>query len=418
MQKIDLIRQDAHTIINAALAAVLPDAAVQKQLQTLNLEGDITVVAIGKAAWRMASAARAALGQRVKRGIVITKYDHSLGDIPDMEIYEAGHPLPDENGVAATRRALELVQNLSATETVLFLVSGGGSALFEEPAAGVSLAELMQVNSLLLKSGANIVEINTVRKHLSQVKGGRLAWRVKPAKLVALVLSDVLGDRLDSIASGPAYPDSTTCAGALAVVQKYRLELPDSVMGALQQETPKAVDNVESFIIGSVRVACEGAKQAAQSLGYTPLILTTTLDCEAREAGRFLAAIAKEVLTSAHPLPRPCAVILGGETVVQVKGAGLGGRNQELALAAAAGLAGLEDVVITAVGTDGSDGPTDAAGGMVDGGTAARLGEQGLEVYKILDNNDAYHALLASGDLLKTGPTGTNVNDLALVLVK
>ncbi|MFN8459822.1 MAG: glycerate kinase [Anaerolineae bacterium] len=418
MRKIDLIRQEAQTIINEALAAVLPEAAVQKQLQALNLEGDITVVAIGKAAWRMASAAKVELGQQIKRGIVITKYDHSLGDVPGLEIYEAGHPLLDENGVTATRRALELVQNLASTETVLFLVSGGGSALFEEPAEGVSLAEMMQVNSLLLKSGANIVEINTVRKHLSQVKGGRLAQRVKPAKVVALVLSDVLGDRLDSIASGPAYPDSTTSAEALAVVQKYRLELPDSVMRALQQETPKTVDNVESYIIGSVRVACEAAKQAAEHLGYSPLILTTTLDCEAREAGRFLAAIAKEVLTSAHPLPPPCAVILGGETVVQVKGTGLGGRNQELALAAAAGLAGLEDVVIASVGTDGTDGPTDAAGGMVDGGTVARLAGQGLEVYKMLDNNDAYHALLASSDLLKTGPTGTNVNDLAVILVK
>ncbi|MFN8460003.1 MAG: glycerate kinase [Anaerolineae bacterium] len=418
MKKIDLIRQDAHTIINAALAAVLPEAAVQKQLQALNLGGDITVVAIGKAAWRMASAAKAQLGERVKRGIVITKYDHSLGDIPGLEIYEAGHPLLDENGVAATRRALELVQNLTATETVLFLVSGGGSALFEEPAEGVSLAEMMQVNHLLLKSGANIVEINTVRKHLSQVKGGRLAQRVKPAKVVALVLSDVLGDRLDSIASGPAYPDSTTSAEALAVAQKYRLELPTSVRQALRQETPKTVDNVESYIIGSVRVACEAAKQAAERLGYTPLILTTTLDCEAREAGRFLAAIAKEVLTNAHPLPRPCALILGGETVVQVKGTGLGGRNQELALAAAAGLGGLEDVVIASIGTDGTDGPTDAAGGMVDGGTVARLAGQGMEIHQMLDNNDAYHALQASGDLLKTGPTGTNVNDLALVLAK
>lgn len=418
MKKIDLIRQDAHTIINAALAAVMPEAAVQKQLRALNLGSDITVVAIGKAAWRMASAATAELGERIKRGIVITKYQHSLGDIPGLEIYEAGHPLLDENGVTATRRALELVQNLAPTETVLFLVSGGGSALFEEPAAGVSLTEMMQVNNLLLKSGANIVEINTVRKHLSQVKGGRLAQRVKPAKLVALVLSDVLDDRLDSIASGPAYPDSTTSAEALAVVQKYRLDLPDSVMLALQQETPKTVDNVQSYIIGSVRVACEAAKQAAERLGYTPLILTTTLDCEAREAGRFLAAVAKEVLTSAHPLPRPCAVILGGETVVQVKGTGLGGRNQELALAAAASLAGLEDVVIASVGTDGTDGPTDAAGGMVDGGTAARLAGQGLVIHKLLENNDAYHALQASGDLLKTGPTGTNVNDVALVLVK
>jgi hydroxypyruvate reductase len=290
--------------------------------------------------------------------------------------------------------------------------------LFEDPADGITLADLMQVNSLLLKCGANIVEINTIRKHLSKVKGGRFAQHVQPARVVALVLSDVLGDRLDSIASGPAYLDSTTSAEALEIVQKYRLDLPDPVLLALRQETPKSVDNVETFIIGSVRVACEEAQKVAQSLGYHSLILTTTLEGEAREAGRFLVAIAREVLTHNNPVARPGAIILGGETVVQVKGSGLGGRNQELALAAAIGLAGLEGVVITSVGTDGTDGPTDAAGGMVDGDTIARLAAEGINASQALDNNDAYHALLAGGDLLKTGPTGTNVNDLALILVR
>ncbi len=418
MSEIRTIRQDAHTIINGAIKAVLPEIAVRKQLQMLNLPHQITIVAIGKAAWRMASAAYTELGDRVKQGIVITKYDHSLGNLPGLEIYEAGHPLLDAKGIAATQRALAMTQNLTERDTVLFLVSGGGSALFEDAADGVTLADLMQVNSLLLKCGANIVEINTIRKHLSKVKGGRFAQHVQPARVVTLVLSDVLGDRLDSIASGPAYPDSTTSTEALEIGQKYQLNLPDSILTALRQETPKSADNVETFIIGSVRMACEEAQKVAQSLGYNSLILTTTLEGEAKEVGRFLVAIAKEVLTSNNPVARPGAIILGGETVVQVKGSGLGGRNQELALAAAIGLAGLEGVVITSVGTDGTDGPTDAAGGIVDGDTIARLAAKGISPSQALDNNDAYHALLASGDLLRTGPTGTNVNDLALVLVR
>lgn len=418
MTEMNTIRQDAYTIINQAIEAVLPEVAVKKQLQTLNLPDRMTVVAIGKAAWRMASAAKAALGDQIRQGIVITKYEHSGGNIPGLEICEAGHPLLDEPGIAATRRALAITQNLTEQDVVLFLVSGGGSALFEDPADGVTLADLRQINSALLKSGANIVEINTIRKRLSKVKGGRFAHHVKPARVVALVLSDVVGDRLDSIASGPAYPDSTTSAEALAIGQKYQLDLPPAALAALRQETPKRVDNVETFIIGSVRVVCEEAKRVAQNLGYAPLILTTTLACEAREAGRFLASIANEVLTSGHPITRPGAVILGGETVVQVKGNGLGGRNQELALAAAIELAGVEDVVIASVGTDGTDGPTDAAGGVIDGGTAVRMVAGGVNPHQALANNDAYHALAASGDLLKTGPTGTNVNDLVLVLIR
>lgn len=418
MTEMNTIRQDAYTIINQAIEAVLPEVAVKKQLQTLNLPDRMTVVAIGKAAWRMASAAKAALGDQIRQGIVITKYEHSGGNIPGLEICEAGHPLLDEPGIAATRRALAITQNLTEQDVVLFLVSGGGSALFEDPADGVTLADLRQINSALLKSGANIVEINTIRKRLSKVKGGRFAHHVKPARVVALVLSDVVGDRLDSIASGPAYPDSTTSAEALEIGQKYQLDLPPAVLAALRQETPKKVDNVETFIVGSVRVACEEAKRVAQNLGYAPLILTTTLACEAREAGRFLASIANEVLTSGHPIARPGAVILGGETVVQVKGNGLGGRNQELALAAAIELAGVEDVVIASVGTDGTDGPTDAAGGVIDGGTVVRMVAGGVNPHQALTNNDAYHALAASGDLLKTGPTGTNVNDLVLVLIR
>jgi hydroxypyruvate reductase len=231
------------------------------------------------------------------------------------------------------------------------------------------------------------------------------------------VLSDVLGDRLDSIASGPAYPDATTAAEARRIVEKYGLALSPQAQQALARETPKRLDNVETYIIGSVRVLCEEAARAAEQLGYRPLILTTTLDCEAREAGRFLAAIVREVLASDQPIPRPCAVILGGETVVHVRGKGLGGRNQELALAAAIGIERLSGVVIAAAGSDGTDGPTDAAGGIVDGATVERLRGAGLDALQCLEENDAYRALTASGELFKTGPTGTNVNDLALVLV-
>lgn len=411
------LRADALTIINQSIEAVLPERAVQKQVQGLDLPDRVTVVAIGKAAWRMAKAAKDELGDGIKQGVVITKYDHSLGDIPGLEIYEAAHPLPDANGIEATQRAIELVQGLTAQETVLFLVSGGGSALFEAPVEGVNLADLTAVNDQLLKSGADIVEINTIRKHLSTVKGGRFAQRVAPAQVVTLALSDVLGDRLDSIASGPAYPDSTTSAQAMTIVEKYRLQLPDKIIKALQTETPKTLDNVETYIIGSVSLVANEAKRLAESLGYSSLILTTTLACEAREAGRFLSAIGQEILENDQPLPKPCAIIVGGETVVNVKGDGLGGRNQELALAAALEIAGLENIVVGSVGTDGTDGPTDAAGGLVDGGSLARMTANGIEATQTLNNNDAYHALAASDDLLKTGPTGTNVNDVAVVLV-
>jgi hydroxypyruvate reductase len=411
------IKQDAYTIIQQAIEAVLPEAAVKKQLETLTPPGNITLVAIGKAAWRMAQAATAVWGERIARGVVITKYDHAAGDIPGLEIFEAGHPLPDANGIAATQRALEMTSNLTAEDTVLFLVSGGGSALFEALAPGISLADLTGVTDQLLKSGANIVEINTMRKRLSAVKGGRFARHVAPGRVLALVLSDVLGDRLDSIASGPAHPDATTAADAQAIVEKYRLDLPPVAVDALQQETPKSLDNVETHIIGSVRVAADAAAAAAARLGYRPLMLTTTLDCEAREAGRFMAAIAREVQASGQPVAAPCAIVLGGETVVTVTGDGLGGRNQELALAAAIELEGSAGVVIASVGTDGTDGPNDAAGGVVDGSTASRMRANGIDPLAALQNNDAYHALAAAGDLLKTGPTGTNVNDVSLALV-
>nr|WP_113074786.1 glycerate kinase [Petrotoga sp. 9PW.55.5.1] len=410
------LREDAFKIINKSIESVLPDKAVKEEVEKLNLSGNVYLVAIGKAAWRMAKAAKDFLKDKIEEGIVITKYGHSQGQIEGLKIYEAGHPVPDENTIKATEKVVELVKKLNEKDTLLFLVSGGGSALFELPAEEISLEDLKRTTDLLLKSGANIVEINTIRKHLSQVKGGKFAKLVEPAKIYSLVLSDVLGDRLDSIASGPAYPDSTTVQDVERIVEKYRLNLPEHVISALKNETPKELNNVETRIVGSVSRVCENAQEVAKSLGYSTLILTTTLDCEAKEAGSFLASIAKEVKEKNRPLEKPCAIILGGETVVHVRGKGIGGRNQELALSAARGISNYEDVVIVSVGTDGTDGPTDAAGGIVDGMTVQRLEENGINIEDVIDNNDSYHALQSIDGLVITGPTGTNVNDLTFIL--
>lgn len=412
------IYHDAKQIIDHSIRAVLPDVAVYRALQSNPLERPAVVVAIGKAAWRMANAASQALGNLVKTGIVVTKYGHSEGPIPRMEIYEAGHPVPDENGVAATRRVLELVDGLTQEDTVVFLVSGGGSALFELPLDGVSLDDIADTTRQLLACGADIVEINTIRKHLSAVKGGRFAMRCAPANVLSIVLSDVLGDPLDSIASGPAYPDGSSCEDVRAILARYRLEVAPHLMAALSQETPKTLAHTKHVITGNVRSLCEAAKEKAAELGYTPLLLTTTLSCEAREAGALLAAVAREIRAASVPLAAPCAVILGGETVVHVRGNGKGGRNQELALSAAKGIAGLKDTLIFSVGSDGTDGPTDAAGGMVAGDFVERCRAQGLSVDAFLANNDAYTLLSKTDGLIVTGPTGTNVNDLTVLLCR
>jgi len=262
------------------------------------------------------------------------------------------------------------------------------------------------------------VEINTIRKHLSQVKGGRFALKCAPARVLSIVLSDVLGDPLDSIASGPAYPDSSTSYDALEIVKRYNLKVPDPVMEMLGQETPKALANVTTEITGNVNELCLGAMRAAQALGYDTLLLTTTLDVEAREAGGFLSAIARQIQKTGQPMRPPCAVILGGETVVHLKGHGKGGRNQELALAAAKGIDGLANVLVLSVGSDGTDGPTDAAGGMVTGEFAAACRELGFDLNAQLDDNNSYDVLKSAGGLVVTGPTGTNVNDLTMILCR
>lgn len=413
----DTLQEKANSMINHIIAENMPEKAVINALKNRQFnKKNIYLVAIGKAAWTMAKAATDYLGDRIVKGIVITKYDHSMGDIKALDIYEAGHPIPDEATVFATQKVLDLIENLTSEDDVLFLVSGGGSALFEAPVPGVSLDELSQLTQQMLASGADIVEMNMIRKRLSKVKAGRFAQRCAPASIFAIVLSDVLGDRLDSIASGPAAPDISTTKEAMAVVKKYHLALTDVQKKYLQIETPKQLDNVESIITGSVTSLCESAFKSAQNLGFTPYVLTTTLNIQAKEAGRFLAAIASDTKKGITGFKPPCAIIAGGETVVKIVGEGKGGRNQELALAAASGIKDLDGVLLFSLASDGTDGPTDAAGGMVDGKTEAQLKNHNQNIDDILDNNDAYHGLQAVGGLIMTGPTGTNVNDVTVIL--
>ena len=406
------LRSDADGIIKEALAEVLPDAAVKKALAGHTFTaGRIVLAAVGKAAWQMARAAADVLGERIDRGIVITKYDHAMGAIPRVSCMEAGHPVPDENSFAATRKVLALTENLAAEDTVLFLLSGGGSALFEQPL--IPADELTDLTEQLLASGADIVEINTLRKRMSAVKGGRFAEHCAPAQVFSIVLSDILGDPLDMIASGPAHPDASTAEDAHRIAAKYGLRLSPAARALMDEPLPEVLPNVTTVITGSVRQLCAAAAAAAARLGYTPILLTDQLNSEAREAGRFLAAIART-----HAEGGSFAYIAGGETVVQVKGKGRGGRNQELALAAADGIAGFTNVAVFSVGSDGTDGPTDAAGGYADGGTAAALARAGRSAAAALAENDAYPALNAVGGLIITGPTGTNVNDVSVVLIR
>ena len=407
-----VLRADADAIVSASIRAVLPDEAVRRALTQLTPgKGRTLLVAAGKAAWQMAGAAVEALG-RVDAGIVVTKYGHVKGTIPGVRCYEAGHPVPDEAGFFATGQALALAQNAGPEDTVLFLLSGGGSALFEKPL--IPGEELQDVTRQLLACGADIVEMNTIRKRLSAVKGGRFALACAPARVNSIVLSDILGDPLDMIASGPSHPDSSTCAQALRIAEKYGLQLSEQARTLLAEETPKALTNVTTQITGSVRQLCAAAAAECRALGYEPVLLSDQLCCEAREAGSFLASILKTHAGDGKPL----AFIAGGETVVHLTGKGKGGRNQEVALAAAPGIAGLRGAAVFSVGSDGTDGPTDAAGGYVDGDTLAALTDAGMDVFSVLRDNDAYHALKAVSGLIVTGPTGTNVNDVAVALLR
>ncbi len=406
------LKENAYKIIQTALEDAAPDAAVKKALENISFpNGKVILVAVGKAAWQMANAAYTQQKNFIDKGFVITKYGHSRGPIADFTIYEAGHPIPDNNSFLATQAIIEAVHGLCEKDTVLFLLSGGGSALFEK--ALIPEDDLNRLTNELLACGADIMEINTLRKRFSAVKGGRFAQLCQPAKIFSIVLSDVLGDRLDVIASGPAYPDSSTCEDALRIAKKYPLTLSEQMRELLHIETPKQLNNVETHITGSVHQLCQSAERVCKELGYETHILTDCLSCTARDAGVFLGNIAQYYRYSGKKI----AFICGGETVVQLTGTGLGGRNQELALAAAPYLDGL-NACLFSIGSDGSDGPTDAAGGYVDGESHRLLKENGISVYDTLQNNNSYYALQQCNGLIVTGPTGTNVNDLTVLLIE
>ena len=407
-----LLREDAAIIIKEAISAVQPEAAVTRALVNKCFSGKVILVSVGKAAWTMAKAAYDVLKDQITEGIVVTKYHHVLGPIGNIACMEAGHPVPDENSYLATQKVIDLVSGLREEDTVLFLLSGGGSALFEKPL--LPHGELQDITYQLLASGADITEINTIRKRLSAVKGGKFAKLCSPAQIYSIVLSDIIGDPLDMIASGPAYPDSTTSTEALSIAKRYNLKLSDEAWRLLEQETPKYLDNVETMVTGSVRELCGAAAKTCERLGYETCILTDQLICEAHVAGEDLARVVAEHCDDGKCL----AFIAGGETVVHLTGNGKGGRNQELALSAARGISGINGAAVFSVGSDGTDGPTDAAGGYVDYDSLSQLQALGIDVQDVLQNNDAYHALAAVNGLIITGPTGTNVNDVSVALFR
>ncbi len=407
-----MLRSDCEKIYTDAITACMPNSAVTSALKSLTVpSGRLFLVAIGKAAWQMAHAAYEPLKEKIYDGAIITKYAHSEGKIGKIRIFEAGHPVPDKNTLIATDYVLNMTHDLSENDTVLFLVSGGGSALFES--IDCKLCELQTLTQELLASGASIDEINIIRKHISNVKGGRFAEHCMPAKIFSIVLSDVLSNKLDIIASGPACADTSTADDALKIIEKYGVCIPDDIKALISRETPKVITNTKHIIAGSVSQLCDEAAKSAEKLGYNVIKLTDRLDCEAREAGRFLGAIAKTHCNSVLPL----AFIAAGETVVHIRGNGKGGRNQEIALSAAEIINGVDHVAVFSVGSDGTDGPTDAAGGFSDGKTWNDIISCGKFPREMLDNNDSYNALTTSDGLIFTGPTGTNVNDISVVLI-
>ena len=418
-------------IFHAALLAVDPFTAVERNLehvQALLRAGTfkkLMVIGFGKASCSMARACEQYLGDRIDIGAVVTKHGHSRVSDPlnKIRIYEAAHPLPDENGVAATQEIIKLAREADEGTLIVCLISGGGSALLVAPHE-ITLQEKQRMTDLLLKSGATITEVNAVRKHLSKVKGGRLAEISYPARIVSLIMSDVIGDRLDVIASGPTSPDQSTYADALEVIEKYGLSgsVPASVVRVLENgkagllpETPKegsaVFQHVENNVIANNLLALQGAEQRAEALGFHTEIISHTMQGEARNAARRLAQ-----RVSGSNLPRPFCLISGGETTVTVKGAGVGGRNMELALAFAQEIEGMSGITLLSAGTDGTDGPTDAAGAVVEGHTAARARERGIDPAADLDNNDSYTFFQKTGGLLVTGPTGTNVMDIQIII--
>jgi len=391
----------------------------------------IFVVGGGKASGYMAEAIEEILREKINDGIIVVPHGTSKKfRTRIIRVHEASHPIPDRSSVEGAKKIIELTEEAEESDLVICLISGGGSSLMAYPREGITLEDKRKVTEILLKCGATINEINTVRKHLSKFKGGQLARSVYPATLISLLLSDVIGDPLDVIASGPTVPDPTTFKDAIAVLRKYNIWdiTPQSIRElilngekGLIQETPKASDpcfeKAHNFIVGNNRVACLSATNELKEKGLNVLLLTSYAEGEARDIGLLISAIAKEILSSGNPIPRPAGLVIGGESTVTVTGKGIGGRNQEIALSSALKIAGLKGVVITSFSTDGIDGPTDAAGAIVDGNTIARSAIKGLNAENYLYNNDSYTFFKNLGDLIFTGPTGTNVNDISLLIV-
>lgn len=437
------MHQDAKTIFSAGLQAVSPTKAIRRCCRRQNdllLIGDrcfnlddfrqVTVAGAGKATAAMAQAMEEILGDKIGKGLICVKYGHGA-DLKKIRTIEAGHPIPDAPGMAASAEILEMIRQAGKDELVIVLLSGGGSSLLPLPVQGITLEEKQSASDLLIGCGATIHEINTIRKHISAIKGGRLAQAAFPAQVAALMLSDVVGDDLDVIASGPTVPDASTYAQCKEIIDRYDIakQLPASIVAHLAQglagaisETPKPSPegwrHVHNQVVGSNKDAIAAAEAKALALGYQPLILSACIEGETRTVAQVHGAIAREILTSAHPLPAPACLLSGGETTVTLKGDGLGGRNQEFALAAALDIAGRCHIVVLSGGTDGTDGPTDAAGAIADNTTAERAEAGGLNCRQHLDNNDAYPLFKALDDLLITGPTQTNVMDLRIILVK
>jgi hydroxypyruvate reductase len=436
------LRKHATSIFQAALKAADPVEAVLRHLKVkdqilwagktryrLNSFRHIFVIGAGKAGASMGKAVERVLGGRITAGLINVKYGHTAR-LRRIELNECGHPVPDERGVAGAERIAEIARQAEEGDLVICLISGGGSALMPLPAAPVTLAEKQATTKLLLACGANIHEINGVRKHISEIKGGQLARLAAPATVISLMLSDVIGDDLDVIGSGPTNPDTSTFGNAKAILERYGIygQAPEHVRERIEQglrgevaETPKPGDPVfrrtQNLVVGSNVQAAQAAAKRARELGYRTLFLSTFVEGETREIARMHAAVAKEMTATGLPLKPPACVITGGETTVTLRGSGLGGRNQEFALAAAMDIEGLKNVVVLSGGTDGTDGPTDAAGGLVDGRTMERARRQDLNARQFLDGNDSYHFLEKTEDLLVTGPTNTNVMDIRLVLV-
>jgi hydroxypyruvate reductase len=433
-------REVAARVMAAALAAADPAEAVRRAMRRegnallvddrrydLDSYDRVLVVGCGKAGAPMAAAVEDVVGDRVTEGVVVVKYGHTA-PTRIVKLIEAGHPIPDEAGEAGTRAVVDLAGSAGERDLVIVVISGGGSALMTLPVEPVSLHDLQSTTNLLLRAGATINELNTVRKHLDAVKGGGLARLCQPADALTLVLSDVVGNPLDVIASGPTVPDESTFAEAAHIVDRFELwgRLPRHVAERLRSgaagvipDTPKSGDplfeRTHTTVVASNTHAAEAAVEQARIEGLNALLLSTYVEGEAREVAKVVAAIAREERASARPLPLPCCVVMGGETTVTVRGEGLGGRNQELALAVAPRIVGLAGVIVASLATDGNDGPNDAAGALVDGTTAARASALGLDIDETLDNNDSYPFFQHLGDHLMTGPTNTNVNDLLFV---